>query len=584
MALEWKDKVDGEDWVLAEDINAIAKAVRDVENGKLDIFTVQGKAGDKVYVAKANGTQSTAFIGDRPYQITRYLDSGVGNTQPLGYLVAHDPEKPYQVATKNYADKLDSVLNGRTTDLERRMKNVEAAALGNTYLTEEDSSAAYRKIVPLAALPYAGIERLGGAVKGGGGSVTLFESPFAIYNDDEGILTVEGGAGGEYTFSGAIQNGAQVTLYDANFPEPIEAGEYEFFFEGDGTAWSIWNANITVYNAPYGVTLYENSVSATNDARMSFTLEEDGIYVLYFSVIPAVGEIGTLTVRPKLVKKGDPIEKSPVTAIKVAGAQLFDETQITEAANFKGDIDEKYGVVENGYLKAMYSVYGGTVLWAPFSMHLEAGSYTVTADVFVGSASPTLSVVTGISIGEGITGLYTRAKTLERYDEWQRVTNAFNNVEEGDYFFAGCGGGNSEHYENLDVRFKNIKIERGTTATDFVPYQEPVTAYTVSQAIQDIDGYGLGISDSLHNYIDFENQTFVRMVAERAYQEGDISNETMLTDGVTTLYALATPEIVDISDLLTFDGVVEVEGGGEIIADNALALAIPSTVLYQVKI
>lgn len=80
------------------------KYVDDLAATKLDKFTVQGNAGDKVYVAKADGTQATEYIGTNPYFIARYHSNTLGDTPTTGRLLSGDPIKPYQVATKNYVD------------------------------------------------------------------------------------------------------------------------------------------------------------------------------------------------------------------------------------------------------------------------------------------------------------------------------------------------------------------------------------------------------------------------------------------------------------------------------------------------
>lgn len=49
------------------------------------------------------------------------------------------------------------------------------------------------------------------------------------------------------------------------------------------------------------------------------------------------------------------------------------------------------------------------------------------------------------------------------------------------------------------------------------------------------------------------------------------------------LYALATPEVTDISDILTDDNFIEVEGGGSITAVNEFGYDVPTEITYMVK-
>ena len=554
---------------------------------------------DTTTVAKETDTTKLGNFGglygintsgeDVIFKVTNQTGS---NSIPLrgagGVIVAGTPTAGAHVATKNYVDNAAIPLQTQANDLERRLTNVEQAAKGNIYDFITDDSAAYKKTVPSTSLPYAMIEKVGGAVDFDGDSTTIFTSPYDIYYN-ESELTVDWDQTGAYTFSGLLGESAEVVIYDVNFPEPISAGTYEFYLEGDGTNWSIWNADIEVYEADSDYTyLYSDSVRFTDDARMSFTLEKDGMYILRFSTISAVGEIGTITVTPKLVKKGVGITRSPVTAIEIHGENLFNESAITQAANSKAEANTACGVVENGYLRAKYGAYGFSVLWLPFKMSLDVGRYTVSADVYVGSSAPSLTGYIGLSAGTEGTNLKRGRFDCSAYDMWERKTVTVAITESGDYFFTGCGNGAAGNYTNLDVRFKNIQVEKSNTATDFSPYL--ATIYNIPQEVLDLKDqdeqpiYGIGINDTLYNYIDFENKTLVRMVGQRMWELEDEERSDILTDAITTIYPLDEVDVVDISQYLTLDGDIEVEGNGTIVFENELKLDVPSTITYQVKL
>jgi hypothetical protein len=53
--------------------------------------------------------------------------------------------------------------------------------------------------------------------------------------------------------------------------------------------------------------------------------------------------------------------------------------------------------------------------------------------------------------------------------------------------------------------------------------------------------------------------------------------------GVMFYYELATPEVTDITDLISPDNFIPVEGGGTITVVNEHELAAPSTILYMTK-
>jgi hypothetical protein len=87
-------------------VKADAQATMDAINSKLDKFTVQGNAGDKVYVARYDGIQTTTFIGARPGYIARYNGSAENNTAPAAScsLIVSTPQSDYAAANKKYVD------------------------------------------------------------------------------------------------------------------------------------------------------------------------------------------------------------------------------------------------------------------------------------------------------------------------------------------------------------------------------------------------------------------------------------------------------------------------------------------------
>jgi hypothetical protein len=50
--------------------------------------------------------------------------------------------------------------------------------------------------------------------------------------------------------------------------------------------------------------------------------------------------------------------------------------------------------------------------------------------------------------------------------------------------------------------------------------------------------------------------------------------------GKSFLYSLYTPEVTDISNLITSDNLIPVQGNGVLIFENANAQAVPSTVEF----
>lgn len=145
----------------------------------------------------------------------------------------------------------------------------------------------------------------------------------------------------------------------------------------------------------------------------------------------------------------------------------------------------------------------------------------------------------------------------------------------------------------ITIAYKNIMIQKNTTATDWEPYTDslldaPVDAvrvansagdstntYPIPQAIRDLcPDYGQGTAES-YNYIDFAAKTY--------HHVGSMSQ-----DGTWT--ALVTPEIIDLSAVWPDDfGVLRVEAGGTInlhypALDDGFELAVPSETEIMVDV
>ena len=95
----------------------------------------------------------------------------------------------------------------------------------------------------------------------------------------------------------------------------------------------------------------------------------------------------------------------------------------------------------------------------------------------------------------------------------------------------------------------------------------------------------LGISADLCNYIDFDTQTLVAPLGIRGYIEGDENEPIYLTDGTITI-APGAPGSGnrDLSNVLDWDGTIEVEGGGHIEFVNENNMAVPVELSYFVKL
>jgi hypothetical protein len=74
-----------------------------------------------------------------------------------------------------------------------------------------------------------------------------------------------------------------------------------------------------------------------------------------------------------------------------------------------------------------------------------------------------------------------------------------------------------------------------------------------------------------------------RYVYVRDSEYSDVATFKAAMSGVMLYYELETPEVTDISDLISPDNFIPVEGGGTIAVVNEHELSAPSTILYMTK-
>ena len=201
-------------------------------------------------------------------------------------------------------------------------------------------------------------------------------------------------------------------------------------------------------------------------------------------------------------------------------------------------------------------------------------------------------------------------------------------------------------------------LNRGSTDASYRPYKEPIS-YHIPEAVQALDGYGIGVDSTHSNYISYEddgsckwNKHCIKVVFDGSNDENWNASEaangnvrfqatgvikpiqadnttlghcvcdqysTVSTsdtwnnvDGITTrgsaieikdnnytdtnsfkqrlsnnpitvVYAIAKPEITDISDLITADNFIAVEPNGMLTFENEYGYDVPSEIVYQLK-
>ena len=190
-----------------------------------------------------------------------------------------------------------------------------------------------------------------------------------------------------------------------------------------------------------------------------------------------------------------------------------------------------------------------------------------------------------------------------------------------------------------------VMLNEGNTALEYVPYF--AFSQPIPEAIQSLDGYGVGISKEVNDYFAYEDDGRVtwnkklrgvdmgalswehidgkwfaapvgdkavglsnllcdkyplggvgftgipdksitgsaeyRYIYVRDAEYSDAATLKAALSGVMLYYELATPEVTDITDLITADNMLPIEPGGTVTFVNEHSLAVPSTLKCKVK-
>ena len=485
---------------------------------------------------------------------------------------------------------LDEVYAKREglASLLRKTALLAHAAEGHAFAYETDASAAFVKSVPAESDAYALLSRIGGKSLGG----NLFDEGQIVAHVAGGFSMTYDGKEGCLVLNGTLNETNNFALCNLTAPIAASGKTFSFSYLPVGGSFTTENAAVICCFGSghdsagmpmdtYGYTTLSSSKAATVEGdTYQATEQATGVldsFLLLISASDAEFSAYRVTFNDYrlriMVNEGEAAKEyapfrlshAPATAIKTIGKNICPFKNITETKQSNGITYEALG---NGgiHVHGTATALSNRYFTAYYGEPLPIG-YKMTRS--------------GVEKGSSVTFAIARMKKDATAPGGWRVDTymgeTFETIE-GDYQYRV--------YLQVDVG-KTVdlivypQIEVGVNATAFSPYSE--AKYLIPAAVQALDGYGRGISDTVYNYLDLENGRFVRRVGERAYVEGDREDESLLTDGVTTLYPLEEAETVDISAYL-FDGFLSVEGKGMLFFENEKKWDVPSEVTYQLKL
>lgn len=473
-------------------------------------------------------------------------------------------------------------LQKENKKLQKRLEILEEASLNNLYIFEEDNSIAYEKCVPMNSMTHASLNYVGGisitewpeikenrvSFKGLNG-VTDSGLTFS-YDETTKIITINGTCEQDYTNflpmeNYSVNNGKVYGLLTVIGGSIDSEGAQLCFVDA---AAHVLRADLKEYGQSVfdGNTFYSGVIDAIVIANAS------GVTFTNYQIKVELGD-----------ERKDYIQNCAVSAIELKGKNLFPE-EVKDAKNWtkrspSSDWYDYYLNLPDGWFCISVKLLSNhnKNIYYYLQQSTDGGkSYT--------SANSGYNDKGLLGAGYLVTG-----NGLERNPLWFKVDN-----KEGIIYRLTCNGLTQTKIDfvyDQQIEFADLKQ---TPSSSYLPSKQAPTTeyelpkesilYQIPEEIKNLEGYGLGISENLFNYIDFENQLFVKKVASRKYQNGDSNNETMVTNGKITIYPLEQDEIIDISSILNHDGILRVKEKEWLIFENENKNKIPSQISYQIKL
>ena len=135
-----------------------------------------------------------------------------------------------------------------------------------------------------------------------------------------------------------------------------------------------------------------------------------------------------------------------------------------------------YGSISNGIITSQIGYAGAYATWNSNIKFLSAGTYTLSCDIMADKTAGDKGFALGFI---DLNGKRTvQSGQLSSYSTWER--HSFTFTIDSDTKMRGWvfqSRGDQSNFKNLNIKFKNILLEKSSVATDYEPY-EVVGTYT----------------------------------------------------------------------------------------------------------
>ena len=418
----------------------------------------------RVYGTDENGNQTQIQYHQNANNYCLPLRDGNANFKVGNITESSDGN---YVANKNYVDSL-----------KKRIEQLEKASEGTILETlENDTQVSYVRQFEEGTLPYTLLEKVGGMT---------YKSENLLVIDDKETTTLNGVTymikNGVITLNGTATATTYITLI-ANCNLPLGTYSYnpKITTLPSGTFLNLSNVN-GAYISNYAMT-FENSVGRLqlqyNEGTVFSNIEIKPMLVSGSS-IPSTFSQGFIGLR-----------NTSVSEIISEGANLISLEDKEETTSYGITYTIKNGVITlNGTATKAFTLMWDIKIIKAGSCYFKwwyEGTTSATVFCYLYNVDHTAQLVS----------LNTNAileRTAELYE---------NSDEYAIYIPSGA--------EINNLILKPMLVRGATAPTEYKPYKAP-TIKEIPTAVQNLDGYGLGLPkvENCYNYVDFENNKFVK--------------------------------------------------------------------------
>ena len=483
-------------------------------------------------------------------------------------------------------------FDSRISRNDKRITNLEQGIPAELF--ETDNSVAYQKDVPENALPYAEISKLGGMTRKCANLLNVPE---------------------QYSF----------TQY-ARIHDSLPAGTYTISYSGSSFG-SLGYGSLRFYTNDVWIALKSEGGTET----ITLTSDETAVYV-YANGMDTAASAGVMaTISRIMLNSGttalpyepyfEGLRSAAVTEVKSVGVNLFDLSQAKAdigSIEVKNDniicqlpesnkdffaIEAAFDVIPNTQyslswdttsMRATY-IYTDKILGNKLAV-ISSGSTFNSGEnkkLFFGFYSfanhriGTSETISNITLNKGSTALPYTPYAKHTLPIPKEVTE-----------LEGYGWGvNESVYNYIDYEKKQFvkRVERVDLGTLGFEYNSEYSVFTAN--LPDLKPNSFNMICDIYSTskktsaLNVEDMNIYSRYSSGAYTGIGIKNSNY-TDaatfkaamsGVMLYYELETPIITDISDIITSDNLIGVEGNGTITFENEYGYAVPSEVTYQLK-